>query len=301
MNCAIIGSTKIAEVHAEQLIKNGVNEITFISRSLAKRRKMISCIKKKISKKVLFFHSDINVLKKNKFKFICICSKTEVHDKHLMNVSKLKSIIIIEKPIISLLKFKNRYKSFLTKLFKKNKKIVVCYPYLFLAKSFKNFCYSIKKIKKINFEFQTGGNSKFKKICINLMPHALSFFHIFFKKKFIKHKINKNKFLVKKNIWQTSFKFGKITINLIFKENYLKKTSLKLTVNDLKLIRKTKINKGKFINYIHNYKTKKNLEINNPMEEFYKNLMRNIHNEKYFLDNKNLTLNIMKKNYFFLN
>ena len=66
MNCAIIGSTKIAEVHAEQLIKNGVNEITFISRSLAKRRKMISCIKKKISKKVIFFHSDINVLKKNK-------------------------------------------------------------------------------------------------------------------------------------------------------------------------------------------------------------------------------------------
>ena len=41
MNCAIIGSTKIAEVHAEQLIKNGVNEITFISRSLAKKKKKI--------------------------------------------------------------------------------------------------------------------------------------------------------------------------------------------------------------------------------------------------------------------
>ena len=27
MNCAIIGSTKIAEVHAEQLAKYGVNEI----------------------------------------------------------------------------------------------------------------------------------------------------------------------------------------------------------------------------------------------------------------------------------
>ena len=32
MNCAIIGSTKIAEVHAENLIKNKVKKITFISR-----------------------------------------------------------------------------------------------------------------------------------------------------------------------------------------------------------------------------------------------------------------------------
>ena len=40
MNCAIIGSTKIAEVHAEQLVKNGVREITFISRSEQKRKKL---------------------------------------------------------------------------------------------------------------------------------------------------------------------------------------------------------------------------------------------------------------------
>ena len=41
MNCAIIGSTKIAEVHAEQLLKNGVKEITFISRSKKKREQII--------------------------------------------------------------------------------------------------------------------------------------------------------------------------------------------------------------------------------------------------------------------
>ena len=64
MNCAIIGSTKIAEVHAEQLIKNGVNEITFISRSLAKRRKMISCIKKKNFKKSFIFSFRYKCFKK---------------------------------------------------------------------------------------------------------------------------------------------------------------------------------------------------------------------------------------------
>ena len=39
MRCVIIGSTKIAEVHAEQLVNNGAKEITFISRSSVKRKK----------------------------------------------------------------------------------------------------------------------------------------------------------------------------------------------------------------------------------------------------------------------
>ena len=301
MNCAIIGSTKIAEVHAEQLVKNGVREITFISRSEQRRKKIISKVKKKINKKILFIHSDIKILKKNFFDIICICSNTEVHHKHLKAVSGLKSVIIVEKPIISLLKFKNRYESYLKNLYKKNKRIVVCYPYLFLAKSFNKFCRNLKKINRINFEFQTGGIAKFKKICINLMPHALSFFHIFLKKKFLKININKTNPLVKKHIWQISFKVSGKIINLVFKENYKKKTYLKLKLNDLVLARKTKKNKGKFLNYIQNYQTNQTKNINNPMEEFYKDLFKNINNKKYYKINKYLTLDIMKKNYFFLN
>ena len=301
MNCAIIGSTKIAEVHAEQLAKNGIKEITFISRSVQKRKKIIFKVKKKIFKKVSFFHSDIKILKKNFFNIICICSNTEVHHEHLKVVSGSKSIIIVEKPIISLLKFKNRYESFLKNLYKKNKRIVVCYPYLFLAKSFEKFCRKLKKINSINFEFQTGGKATFKKICINLMPHALSFFYIFLKKNFFKKRINKTNLLVKKHIWRVSFKVSEKIINLIFKENYKKKTSLKLTLNDLVLVRKTKKNKGKFINYIQNYQTNKTKKISNPIEEFYKDLFKNINNKKYYKTNKYLTFNIMKKNNFFLN
>ena len=88
MNCAIIGSTKIAEVHAKHLIKNGVKEITFISRSISKRKKIIANVSKQISQKVEFFQSDIKILKKRFFNIICICSSTEVHDKHLKVVSK---------------------------------------------------------------------------------------------------------------------------------------------------------------------------------------------------------------------
>ena len=104
MNCAIIGSTKIAEVHAKHIINNGIKEITFISRSQNKRIKNISNLKKIFSNKVKFFHSDIKILKKKKFNIVCICSKTEVHDIHLNLVKNLKSKIIIEKPIIFLSK-----------------------------------------------------------------------------------------------------------------------------------------------------------------------------------------------------
>ena len=196
MNCAIIGSTKIAEVHAEKLAQHGVKEITFISRSIKKRSKITSNIKQKIPKRILLHHSDIKILKKNFFDIICICSKTEVHDKHLKMVSGLKSVIIVEKPAISILKFKKKYKDFLIDIYKKNKKIIVCYPYLFLAKNFKK----VHKIREITFEFQTGGTSQFKKICVNLMPHALSFFHIFLKKKFLKKPIKKNNLSFSKHL-----------------------------------------------------------------------------------------------------
>ncbi len=301
MNCAIIGSTKIAEVHAEQLAKYGVNEITFISRSSKKRKKIISSVKNKISKKILLQHSDMRIFKKNFFNIICICSKTEIHHKHLNAVSGLKSIIIVEKPIISILRFKKRYQNFLNNIYKKNKKIVVCYPYLFLAKKFKKFCKNIKKINEINFEFQTGGKSKYKKICVDLMPHALSFFHIFLKIDFLKKPIKKNSLFFNKNLWRVNFSFGNTIFNFIFKENPQKKTSLKLKVNDLKLVRKTKQNKGKFTNYILNYNSKKIKKISNPMEDFYDELFKNINNKKYYQVNKNLTFDIMKKNYIFLN
>ena len=301
MNCAIIGSTKIAEVHAKHIINNGVKEITFISRSQNKRKKNISNLKKIFFNQVKFFHSDIKILKKKKFDLICICSKTEIHDTHLKLVSNLKSKIIIEKPIISFLKYKNKYQEFLNNIYEKNKKIVVCYPYLYLAKEFKKYFPTIKKLGNINFEFQTGGKSIYKKICANLMPHALSFFQSFFKKNFLKNINNINNKSIKKNIWQANFDFEKIKINLIFRENFKKKTYLKFKANNLILVRKTFKNKLKLINYIENCKTGKRKVIKNPMEQFYKEFFKNLNNTKYYKSNKFLTFELMKINYSFLN
>ena len=301
MKCAIVGSTKIAQIHAEQLLKKGVKNITFISRSKKKRKKIISILTKKISKKVFFYDSNLEILKKEFFDIICICSKTNIHDDHLKLVSKLKSIVIIEKPIISLLKLKNKYQNFLKTIYKKNKRIIVCYPYLYFSKIIKKFFNQKEKIKKINFDFQSGGNKKFKEICIDLMPHALSFFHCFLIKNFLKTKYYNCRTLIEKNIYKNEFKINNIFIRIILRENLRKKTSLKITVNNFSITRKTKIVNGEFINYIRNCKTNKIRRIKNPMSELYNDLFLNLDNKKYYNINRKITLDLMKKNYFLLN
>ena len=198
------------------------------------------------------------------------------------------------------MKFKNRYKIFLNHIYKKNKKILVCYPYVYLAKDFLKLSKNIKDIQNIQFEFQTGGKLNFKEICEDLMPHALSFFHIFYKKNFLKKKIVKNNLLIKKNIWKINFKIDKINIKIILKKKPKKKTSLKVKINDFLFVRKTKKEKGKFINLITNKKNNKTKIIKNPMSEFYRELFRNLNKVNYYKINRNLTYSIMSKNKFLL-
>ena len=133
------------------------------------------------------------------------------------------------------------------------------------------------------------------------MPHALSFFYIFFKKMFFKKVFKKNIPIIEKHKWQVTFTVNKIILSLVFKENFLKKTSLKLKIDDLLIFRKTLKKKGDFINYLQNSRTKKRKIINNPMGDFYREFFKNYRNPKYFRLNKSLTFNIMKKNDFFLN
>ena len=66
MNCAIIGSTKIAEIHAKHIINNGVKEITFISRSQNKRKKKYFKPKKNLFKSSKFFSLRFKNIKKEK-------------------------------------------------------------------------------------------------------------------------------------------------------------------------------------------------------------------------------------------
>ena len=146
MNCALIGTSKFSEVHLKELVKVGMKQITIISRD---KNRSSSLSKKYRSKfpNIKIDNSNIGILKQKKFDLIDICSSNQVHDKHLKYVSKIKtkSIILIEKPIISLIKFKDKYKKFLNEIYKENKKLIVHYPMQYL-------CKDIKKILKLKIE-----------------------------------------------------------------------------------------------------------------------------------------------------
>jgi hypothetical protein len=298
MICGLIGSTKIAEAHLRELIKNGAKEIVIISRSKKKSLEIYEKFKKKFSK-VKISTSKIEILKQKNFDLIDICSTTQVHDEHLKYISRLNSIIVVEKPIISLLKYKEKYIKFLKQLYRSNEKIIVCYPMLYLSEKFKKIFDFKKQIKIFKFDFLTGGKYKGKKICIDLMPHALSFVIKFFNNFNFKN----NKFLIKsviikKNDWKCEFIFQKIKFNFRLSEKLGRKTSLSIRLNDQIIKRKTKYQNKKFVNYLE-YKKKIKL-INNPMSEFFADLFKNKQNKSYYNNNKELTLCLMEKNYQFL-
>ena len=133
------------------------------------------------------------------------------------------------------------------------------------------------------------------------MPHALTFFHVFLKNNIFKRKITVKDLLVKKNQWRATLNFDNFIIKINLKENFFKKTVLKIKCNNLLLVRKTKLQKNNFINYIVNHKTKKEYIIKNPMETFYKKLFSNINNKNFYNKNKILTFNVMKMNNFLIN
>ena len=98
-------------------------------------------------------------LKSQKFDLIDICTSNNTHDLFLKYINKSNSIILVEKPIISLLRINKKYKKFLDKIYKNNNKVAVCYPMIYMAKHFKNIS---KKwcIKYFHFLMKTGGRYK---------------------------------------------------------------------------------------------------------------------------------------------
>ena len=298
MNCALIGTTKIAEVHLFELIKIGAKKITIISRNLDKGKKL--CMKSKLKfPKVNFYFSKKKILKEKKFDLIDICTSNSSHDLYLKYIDKSDAIILIEKPIISLKKFRYNYKKILHYIYKNNKKVIVCYPMIYLAKNFKKYFKNKKLENTFDFIFETGGRYKGEFINIDLMPHAISFISSFFHHKVLyKKDLEIKEIKVTKNKWLSRFSIGKINFLIKLCEKNKKKTSLTIKYNNKKIIRGTKIIKNKFLNFL-TYKKKVQI-IKNPMSEFFKDLKKNINNKKFFEKNKELTNKIMDLNFKFL-
>jgi len=118
MNFAIIGTSKIARIHLEYISHYDFKEIYVVSRSKVRAEKFI--------KKNNFFSKNIypanmSIFKIKKFKLVDICVNTNLHHIYLNKLSKLKSTIIVEKPIVSLGIFKHKFQDYLENLYKTNK------------------------------------------------------------------------------------------------------------------------------------------------------------------------------------
>ena len=294
MNFAIIGTSKIARIHLEHIRNYGFKEIYVVSRYKARAKKFI--------KNNNFFNkniypADMNIFKVKKFKLIDICVNTNLHHIYLNKLSKLKSSIIVEKPIVSIGIFKNKFHNYLEKIFKKNKKIFVPYPMYNLAESFLREFKSKKKINKIEFFFFTGGKNQFNDISYDLLPHILSFLIKVLKiKEFKTNDLQIRSVNSKKNSWKCNFYIRKVNCFIFLKENKkIKNSNFYFKINNVVFKRIIEQNNNNYKIYLKTNNKKK--FVPNSMKEVLLKLCKNLKNSKYFEKNQLITKIIMNMNY----
>jgi hypothetical protein len=206
---------------------------------------------------------------------------------------------MVEKPIVSLNKFKKNYINYLDKIYKKHKKLVVCYPMQFLAKSFLTKFKIPKNIKKIEVFYNTRGNNEYENICEDLLPHGLSLVQEIMNKSKFSKKIKKIFYKVRKNKWNGVIQYDNLVLKFNFKQSKLiKKSNFYFKLNEIPVQRTTKTKNNIFLNFLK-YKKEKT-PIKNPMDQFIINAIKNRKNKNLINKNKNLTYEIMKINYLFL-
>jgi hypothetical protein len=286
MNAAIIGTSKIAQIHLREFIKKKFKIIYVATRN---PKKIIKILKKKSVTATKIIPVKLLELKKLNYNFISVCTPTRMHHKHIFFLKKKKTIFFIEKPLISYLRLGKKFDSIYNKIYSSNLKILVSYPMYFMALTFlRKFKINLNTIKKISIHYQTTGNHKNHHIAEDLLPHALSFFYgIFFNKiKFLKF-ISSNVYNFR-NRWSCKIKFNFLKLNIFFTENNsLKKSNFYFKIDKKKFIRKMKLKKNEPEVSI-SYK-KKSRKIKNPMNMNINSLL-NYKNFKLIYDrNKKMT------------
>lgn len=271
LKCAIIGSSKIAKIHARELLNNKISDIYFVSRNLKKSKLFSEEFNKQYDSKSKY--ANHNIFNKKKFDIIDICSNTKFHEKQILKFSNLKSKILVEKPIISIQKNQNSI-GVLNKIYKNNSHIFVSYPMFYFARSFvKKFKYNKKNLNKIEIYYQTKGKHKSRDIFLDLAPHAFAFIISISNITNIKNLSLHNMKLLSKKVL-CSGKINNIMFRIIFIEDNKKKQSVfKFKINNTKVNRITKNENNNFMNYLK--LNNKILSTKNPMSEVINDFLKN--------------------------
>lgn len=300
MNIALIGTSKIASVHLRILLSlKSTGKIYVISRSLKRAKNFIT--KNNFKNRKIIASNNLKILGLKKFEIIDICSNTDAHHNVLNKIKSKKTIILVEKPLVNPDKIKSKISKYLNEIYKKHKKLVVCYPFLFLSKSVKKILKFKKKITSISFIFFTSGNKIYKDIFYDLFPHAYSFICKMLNLKILKINEDSIKKKSSKNFYKLKFTTSnKIKISIFFRQDKkFKKPYLKFKINNMIFTRTTKKENNKFLNII-NLNKKKHI-ISNPMDQFINNMYENRVNKSYFVSNKKATKDLFKMQSLLLN
>ena len=281
---AIIGSSKIAQIHHKFLKEYNFYKVFFISRSSIKildflKKNKITNVKTTLTEKINLQNFDV----------ISFCNNTKYHHSYLDLIVNVPKLLIVEKPIISIKIFQKDHIIYLKKIYRKFRRLIVVYPMVFLARSISDIVNIKSKIKSIEIHYYTSGNEKDDEIFIDLSPHALTFFHEICKIHKIKlNKIIKVKKKIQSKIWIGTIFYKNIKLSMNFKKiSKNKKSIFFVKINNLKIDRVTKNKNGIFINYL-NFK-KKIKQIQNPMIDVFKDAINSITKNKIFKQNRDLT------------
>ena len=188
---------------------NSVSELNIISRTLNINSSIINNKKIKIKK-------NLNLKEIKKYDIIIICKNNISKLKFFKKIKHLRSIIIVEKPLI----IKNNLKNFLN-LFKKGK-FFISLPWFFekkLKKIFYNLIF-VKKIDRISFFWydrinqRYGLKKKFDKDTYYVEDIFSHIFSLLYEKIYKYNNTSFSSFNIEKKIENLKFNFNGIKINL---------------------------------------------------------------------------------------
>jgi hypothetical protein len=283
MNAAIIGTSKIAQIHLREILKKKFKKIYIVTRSFNNTKKKISKFRNNIATKIILV--SMKNLLKLRFSLISICTPTSLHHKNIFFLkSKKKTIIFVEKPLISYLKLGSKFQKIYNNIYSLNLRIIVSYPMYFMALAFlRKFKININNIKNIDIHYHTTGGHKKNYIAEDLLPHVLSFFYRIFIKRIKYLNFISAKVKVSINKWSCKIKFNFLNLNIFLSENTLyKESKFYFKIDKKKYIRKI-IYKNNIPVTSINYKMQ-NKKIKNPMSM---NLNSVFNLKKYNLTYKN--------------
>lgn len=288
MNAAIIGTSKIAQIHLRELIKKKFNKIYIATRNFKNLTKIINKYSNSSSVKII--PVKYTQLRNLKYKFISICSPTSIHHKNIFFLKKKSNtIFIVEKPLISYLDLKKNFQKIYNKIYNLKTHIVVVYPMYYMASAFlKKFQINVDNIKNINIHYKTKGRHQKTYIAEDLLPHALSFFYRVLKKKIQSLNLISVKTKVSKNKWFCKIKFNFLNLNIFFSQNPMyKESKFYFEINRDKYVRKLFYKKNIPITSI-NYKNYSQI-IKNPMTMTLNSILKMKSSHTLIKNNKKIT------------